>query len=160
MNTAIDKANQAVEKLEQQINKQYFPHFHLAPQAGWMNDPNGLVYYKGQYHAFYQHHPYDENWGPMHWGHAVSDDLITWRRLPIAIAPDHDYDQSGCFSGSAIDNNGELCLIYTGHIWLNGQGNDEHIRETQCLATSKDGVHFEKHGTVLTPKEGLSLIHI
>lgn len=155
MTNAIDKANQAIKKLEKEMNKQYYPHFHLSPQAGWMNDPNGLVYYKGQYHAFYQHHPYNENWGPMHWGHAVSDDLITWRRLPIAIAPDHDYDKSGCFSGSAVDNNGELSLIYTGHIWLNGQGNDEHIRETQCLATSKDGINFKKHGTVLTPKEGI-----
>ncbi|OCG19878.1 MULTISPECIES: glycoside hydrolase family 32 protein [unclassified Gilliamella] len=155
MSTAIDKANQAVKALEKVMNKQYYPHFHLAPSAGWMNDPNGLIYFNGQYHAFYQHHPYDENWGPMHWGHAVSDDLVTWRRLPIAIAPDQEFDKSGCFSGSAVDNHGELCLIYTGHLWLAGQGNDEQIRQVQCLASSKDGIHFEKQGTVLAPKNGI-----
>ncbi len=155
MSTAIDKANQAVWQLETTMNKQYYPHFHLAPQSGWMNDPNGLIYFKGQYHAFYQHHPYDENWGPMHWGHAVSDDLVTWRRLPIAIAPDQEFDKSGCFSGSAVEKDGELYLIYTGHIWLNGQGNDEQIRQTQCLAISKDGIHFEKQGTILTPEDGI-----
>ena len=57
MSTAVDKANLAVKKLEKVMNKQYYPHFHLAPQSGWMNDPNGLIYFKGQYHAFYQHHP-------------------------------------------------------------------------------------------------------
>ncbi|SCC16782.1 beta-fructofuranosidase [Gilliamella bombicola] len=155
MSSAIDKANQAVNKLAQLVNKQYYPHFHLAPQSGWMNDPNGLIYFKGQYHAFYQHHPYDENWGPMHWGHAVSDDLVTWRRLPIAIAPDQEFDKSGCFSGSAVDNDGELCLFYTGHVWLSGQGDDEQISQTQCLASSQDGIHFEKHGTVLAPKVGI-----
>ncbi|MWN06659.1 glycoside hydrolase family 32 protein [Gilliamella sp. Pas-s95] len=155
MSSAIDKANQAVKKLAQFVNKQYYPHFHLAPQSGWMNDPNGLIYFKGQYHAFYQHHPYDENWGPMHWGHAVSDDLVTWRRLPIAIAPDQEFDKSGCFSGSAVDNDGELCLFYTGHVWLSGQGDDEQISQTQCLASSQDGIHFEKHGTVLAPKDGI-----
>ncbi|OCG05212.1 glycoside hydrolase family 32 protein [Gilliamella sp. wkB112] len=155
MSTAINKANQAVKNLEKQMNKQYYPHFHISPLAGWMNDPNGLIYFKGQYHAFFQHHPYDENWGPMHWGHVVSDDLVTWRRLPIAIAPGDEFDKSGCFSGSAVDNNGELCLIYTGHIWLSGSGNEEKIRQTQCLATSKDGIHFEKHGTIVAPKEGI-----
>ncbi|OCG27841.1 glycosyl hydrolase family 32 [Gilliamella sp. wkB108] len=155
MSTAIKKANQAVQELEKITNKQYYPHFHLAPLSGWMNDPNGLIYFKGQYHVFYQHHPYDENWGPMHWGHAISDDLVTWRRLPIALAPDQPCDKSGCFSGSAVDNNGELSLIYTGHIWLEGQGKQEKIRQTQCLATSKDGIHFEKQGTIIKPNDGI-----
>ncbi len=155
MSTAIDKANNAVQGLEQIMNKQYYPRFHVAPTSGWMNDPNGLIYFNGEYHAFYQHHPYDENWGPMHWGHVVSDDLVTWRRLPIAIAPDHDFDKSGCFSGSAVDNNGELALLYTGHIWISGSGKSEIIHQTQCLATSKDGVHFEKQGTVLVPEDGI-----
>ncbi|OCG10197.1 glycosyl hydrolase family 32 [Gilliamella sp. wkB178] len=155
MSTAIKKANQAVQQLETITNKQYYPHFHLAPLAGWMNDPNGLIYFKGQYHAFYQHHPYDENWGLIHWGHAVSDDLISWRRLPIALAPDQEFDKSGCFSGSAVANNDELCLFYTGHVYLQGQDKFEAIHQTQCLATSKDGVHFEKQGVVLEPKKGI-----
>ncbi|MDF7670665.1 glycoside hydrolase family 32 protein [Orbaceae bacterium ESL0721] len=150
---SIEKAEQAVAKLE--IDKKYYPNFHIAPVAGWMNDPNGLIYFNGQYHVFFQHHPYDANWGPMHWGHLVSDDLISWRRLPIALAPDQEFDRSGCFSGSAVDNSGELCLIYTGHIHLSGEGPTEKIYQTQCLATSKDGIHFEKHGTILAPEEGI-----
>ncbi|MDF7666846.1 sucrose-6-phosphate hydrolase [Orbaceae bacterium ESL0727] len=155
MSIATDKADQAVLALSQVMNKQYYPHFHIAPLAGWMNDPNGLIYFNHHYHVFFQHHPYDANWGPMHWGHMVSDDLVTWQRLPIALAPGDEFDKSGCFSGSAVGYNGKLCLIYTGHISLGGEGPHEKIRETQCLATSDDGIHFEKHGTVLAPESGI-----
>ena len=68
-----------------------------------MNDPNGFIHYNGQYHLFYQHYPYQPVWGPMHWGHAVSDDLVRWQYLPVALAPDQPYDRDGCFSGSAIE---------------------------------------------------------
>ncbi len=90
------------------------PVYHLAPQIGWMNDPNGFSYYKGQYHMFYQYYPYASVWGPMHWAHAVSDDLIHWKHLPTAIAPDQTYDQDGCFSGSALElPDGRQLLVYT-----------------------------------------------
>lgn len=68
------------------------PVFHVTPLTGWMNDPNGFSIYKGEYHLFYQYYPYDINWGPMHWGHVKSRDLIKWEWLPAAMAPDQDYD--------------------------------------------------------------------
>ncbi len=74
--------------------------YHFEPKKGWMNDPNGLIYFNGMYHAFFQHNPYAPKWDKMHWGHAVSDDLVTWKELPIALFPDEPYESTGgCFSG-------------------------------------------------------------
>lgn len=110
---------------------------HMMPPRGWMNDPNGFVCYRGQYHLFYQHNPYAPEFGLIHWGHCVSNDLIRWTPLPAALAPDRPYDASGCFSGSAIEHDGKLYVFYT--------GNAPDGRQTQCLAVSADGVHFSKH---------------
>jgi fructan beta-fructosidase len=80
-------------------DEKYRPKYHFTPDSMWMNDPNGMVYYKGEYHLFYQYYPKANVWGPMHWGHAVSKDMITWEHLPIALFPDsHGY----IFSGSAV----------------------------------------------------------
>ena len=68
-------------------------HFHMMPPTGWMNDPNGFSYYQGEYHLFYQYYPYDTHWNSMHWGHVVSKDLLHWKHLPAALAPDEDYDK-------------------------------------------------------------------
>jgi fructan beta-fructosidase len=77
----------------------YRPNYHFSPIANWMNDPNGLVYYKGKYHLFYQYHPDSTVWGPTHWGHAISCDLVNWQHLPIALSPD---ENGYIFSGSAV----------------------------------------------------------
>ncbi len=112
--------------------------YHFEPQKGWINDPNGLIYYKGKYHAFFQHYPYAPHWGQMHWGHAVSGDLVHWEELPIALYPDQPYeDTGGCFSGSAVEKDGDLYLIYTSVSRAFGQ--------TQSVAVSHDGLHFEKY---------------
>ena len=107
-------AREYEEKQADLITDEMRPAYHFSPQTGWLNDPNGLSYYDGKYHLFYQYHPYSTYWGPMHWGHAVSDDLITWEYLPAALAPDTGYDYSGCFSGSAVTmDDGSHLLMYT-----------------------------------------------
>lgn len=123
-----------------------YPLFHITGRPGWINDPNGLVVFRGRYHVFYQYYPEDIHWGPMHWGHVVSDDLQRWEQLPIALAPGGVGDKDGCFSGSAIVWRDRLWLLYTG---FEENGGGEAIRQVQCLASSSDGVHFEKHGIVI-----------
>ena len=120
------------------------PGFHLSPRTGWMNDPNGFCIYKGRYHLFYQYYPYASRWDSMHWGHAVSDDLIHWEYLPAALAPDRYYDQDGAFSGSAITlPDGRMLLMYTG-VRLDKSVNPHREIQKQCVAVG-DGIDFEKY---------------
>lgn len=112
--------------------------YHFEPGTGWMNDPNGLVFFRGRYHAFFQHNPHSPRWDRMHWGHAVSDDLIHWEELPIALFPDQPYeDEGGCFSGSAVEKDGRLYLFYTSV--------SRELGQTQSVAWSDDGIHFTKY---------------
>lgn len=121
------------------------PDFHLTPQVGWMNDPNGFSFYKGEYHLFYQYYPYATQWNSMHWGHAVSKDLLHWEYLPAALAPDMDYDKDGCFSGSAVVlQDGRHLLMYTGvkkETQPDGKICDVQV---QCIAVG-DGINYEKY---------------
>jgi len=91
------------------------PAYHLLPSHNWMNDPNGPIWWKGKYHLFYQLNPHAAVWGDMHWGHAVSPDMVHWRHQPIALEPTPGgADSEGCFSGSAVVLNGVPTFIYTG----------------------------------------------
>ncbi len=133
------------EEAEREIGREDRPEFHLSPRAGWMNDPNGFSYYRGEYHLFYQYYPYAAHWDSMHWGHAVSRDLLRWRYLPAALAPDIPSDRDGCFSGSAIElEDGRQLLMYTGIV--NETGPDGRVRcvQTQNLALG-DGTDYEKY---------------
>ena len=128
------------------IREEERPAFHLSSCTGWMNDPNGFSYYNHKYHMFYQYHPYDSTWGPMHWGHAVSGDLLHWEFLPAALAPDEPYDRDGCFSGSAVElPDGRQLLMYTGVTRERTPEGDLCELQTQCLAVG-DGLDYEKYG--------------
>ncbi len=144
MKQRIEMAQKRIDEVKDEIREgRMRQKFHFMPQAGWLNDPNGLIYFKGKYHFFYQYNPYYGHWDYMHWGHAVSDDLIHWEYLPLALAPSEWYDdhyRGGCFSGSAIEYEGRLYLIYTS-VSYNGY----EFESTQCIAYSQDGVVFEKY---------------
>jgi sucrose-6-phosphate hydrolase SacC (GH32 family) len=128
-------------------DEKYRPQFHFTPARNWMNDPNGLLYYKGEYHLFYQHNPKENIWGNMSWGHAVSSDLYSWEELPVAIPCTDDV---GIFSGSAVidyentsgfgsKENPAMVAIYTEH-------KNDKSSQTQCLAFSLDqGRTFTKY---------------
>ncbi len=147
MSDKLNKAREYEVKKEAEILEEQRPLFHLTPRCGWMNDPNGFSLYKGEYHLFYQYYPYETVWGPMHWGHAKSKDLITWEYLPCAMAPDEWYDSFGCFSGSAIETeDGRQLLVYTGvRKEEDGNGNVLEL-QTQCVAIG-DGTNYEKYGS-------------
>ena len=121
------------------------PQFHFTTRRGWINDPNGLIYHDGEYHLFYQHNPYERDWENMHWGHAVSKDLIHWEELPDALYPDH---LGTMYSGSAVtdyentagynrDNVPVMIVAYTAA---------SPDKQVQCIAYSLDnGRTFTKY---------------
>lgn len=130
-----------IEEMRELVQGDYYRlKYHIMPPAGLLNDPNGFIHIYGYYHLFYQFHPFDTKHGLKYWGHIRSKDLVHWEDLPIALAPVEEYETHGCYSGSAVNNQGIFTLIYTGNV-KDRQGN----RETyQCIATSKDGIQFEK----------------
>ena len=156
MKQNIEKAQREIDSKKDIVKKgKMRQRYHFMAQTGWLNDPNGLIYFRGKYHFFFQHNPYNGFWDSMHWGHAVSDDMLHWEYLPLALAPSETYDnhlRGGCFSGSAIEHDGKLFLMFTGAT-NEGKGNEQ----TQCIAYSEDGIHFEKYAgnPVLTAPEGV-----
>lgn len=114
------------------------PRYHFLPPTNWLNDPNGLIHWNGEYHLFYQYNPKGPFHGTIHWGHAASADLVHWRHLPIALTPQPgSADADGCWSGCAVDDNGVPTLIYSGHC---------AGAQRACLATSADGLlTWQKH---------------
>ncbi len=137
-----DEINKIMQLNKQHVNNGSRPGFHFSPPSHWMNDPNGLVYYEGEYHLFYQHHPYSNTWGPMHWGHAVSRDLIHWQHEPVALFPDeHGAIFSGCcvvdFNNSSgfFEGAHGLVAIFT---HADTCPETEQPRQRQSLAYSSD----------------------
>ncbi len=151
-----------MEKMQiHDIPKEERPVFHMSSPTGWINDPNGFSVFQGQYHLFFQYHPFSKKWGPMHWGHCTSKDLIRWEYLPAAMAPDESYDEGGCYSGSAIEVDGEHVLIYTGVMDRYLDDGFHYYRQVQCMAKG-DGVDYVKYKenpviTGETTPEGSSL---
>ena len=140
MNT-LDKARKFEKEKGAFITQR--PMFHVTPRVGWMNDPNGFSLYQGEAHLFYQYHPYDTVWGPMHWGHCKTKDFIKWEDLPAALAPDESYDFAGCFSGSAIENNEKHVLFYTGVKEQTAADGTKQVFQNQCIAVG-NGIDYEK----------------
>ncbi len=113
----MDAIRQAMESVEEARNKAencpYHPKYHFSAPALWMNDPNGTIFHKGEYHLFYQHNPYGSRWDSIHWGHAKSKDLVHWEHLPIALTPSTELGEHHCFSGCCVINNGIPSILYT-----------------------------------------------
>lgn len=139
MRSRLEAANEYIRANKHRVTNR--PHYHFTAEIGWINDPNGFIFHNGEYHLFYQYNPYSTIWRDMHWGHATTKDFVRWNYKPVALANDRPYDANGCFSGSAIEKDGKLYLMYTGHV----AGEDSRVVQRQCLAVSDDGIRFEKH---------------
>lgn len=140
------------ESSEPSYHEKYRPQFHFSPKKGWTNDPNGLVFYQGEYHLFFQHNPFDTKWGNMTWGHAVSADMVHWEQMANALEPDK---MGTMFSGSAVvdwnntagfqtGSEKTIVLIYTAAGGTSPESKGQPF--TQCLAYSNDrGRTFTKY---------------
>ncbi len=138
------------------------PRYHFLPPANWMNDPNGPIWFDGRYHLFYQYNPNEAKWGDIHWGHAVSADLVHWEDWPVALAPETEgIDTSGCYTGCAfVREDGTPVLAYTGVPTREGR---EGVRsDNQSLAVSHDGMFtwekIEQNPVIAGPPEGLDVV--
>ncbi|SJZ61824.1 glycoside hydrolase family 32 protein [Garciella nitratireducens] len=128
----------------------YDVKYHIRPPHGLLNDPNGLTYFKGVYHVFFQWNQKGTTHHNKSWGHVISKNLIDWVYLDPALEPKDWFDKDGCYSGSAIEYNGKLFLFYTGNV----STKSGERKSYQCLATSRDGMHFEKKGPILEHPKG------
>ena len=142
----ISTASVMAQPKKSVLDEQHRPQIHFSPAAHWINDPNGMVYSNGIYHLFYQYHPYSSVWGPMHWGHASSSDMVHWKELPIAIYPD---SIGTIFSGSAVvdinntsgfgkKGTAPLVAIFTQHN-MEAEKAGKNDFQNQSIAYSVDG---------------------
>lgn len=124
--------------------------YHIVPPHGLLNDPNGLSYFKGRHHVFYQWNQHGTLHQTKSWGHVSTEDFVHWETHPPALEPKDWFDKDGCYSGSAVIHQNKMYLFYTGNV-----KNEAGERESyQCLASSEDGIHFIKHGPILTQPKG------
>jgi len=140
------KTEERVSPISENYNEKHRPQLHFTPDANWMNDPNGMFYYQGKYHLFYQYYPDSTVWGPMHWGHAESEDLVHWKHLPIGLYP----DSIGCiFSGGAVVDNSNtsklgtsqnppIIATFTHHDFVGEKAKSNDFQK-QSIAYSLDG---------------------
>jgi len=154
--------NESQIMLDMKSHEAFRPKYHFTPDSMWMNDPNGMVYYNGEYHLFYQYFPDSTVWGPMHWGHAVSKDMVTWDDLPIALYPD---SLGLIFSGSAVidwkntsgfgvNGNPPMVAIFTHHN-MDGERAKRLDFQTQSIAYSNDNgrtwTKYEQNPVIKNP---------
>jgi len=151
------------ETIQNYYKEEYRPQFHFSPAENWMNDPNGMFFYEGEYHLFYQYYPDSTVWGPMHWGHAVSTDMVHWTHLPVALAPDeHGYIYSGSAvvdwkntSGLGKNDQPPLIAIFTYHDPVKEREGKINF-ESQGLAYSNDkGRTWTKYGNPVLGNPGI-----
>ena len=136
----LEKANSHVALQRSRTGGLFRPRYHLSAPAGWINDPNGFCRFDGAYQLYCQFNPYDSVWGPMHWGHWTSPDLLNWTWRGVVMAPEAPFDRNGCFSGSAVAVGDGLLFMYTGvHADADGV-----CRQEQCIAESDDGQRLRK----------------
>lgn len=137
--TIYEAEENELEMLREKSEKSYWkPAFHIHPQFGLLNDPNGLAYFNGEFHIFYQWYPFSAMHGMKHWAHVKSVDLVNWKRLPVALVPVEDYESHGAYSGASLEVAGKLYLYYTGNIKYSDSAMDRSAN--QCLAImDKDG---------------------
>lgn len=131
----------------------YRERYHFTPYKNWINDPNGLCWFKGYYHLYYQYNPLAQHWGDMYWGHAVSRDMVHWKDLPISLQPQEEVlkakdKKGGAFSGCAVPVGDEKILFYyTRH--YGDHGKDREADETQVMAESQDSISFGTEQIIL-----------
>ena len=146
------RMDQAEKKIPETATGKYRHKYHLMPPTGWLNDPNGLSYYGGNYHVFFQYAPEDARGSDKCWGHYQSPDLVNWEYTGIAIYPDTEYDRNGAYSGGALTDDGSLELFYTGNI--KEEGNFDYINEgrgaTVIYLSTEDGVHLTEKELLMT----------
>jgi len=159
-----DKKAEEVAEVKVQTDEDFRPNFHFTPEKNWMNDPNGMFYLDGTYHLYFQYYPDKNVWGPMHWGHATSKDMITWEEQEIALYPD---EKGYIFSGSAVvdknntsgfgkDGKTPVVAIFTYHD-PEGEKNEEIDYQSQAIAYSLDeGMTWTKYeGNPVLPNPGI-----
>ena len=157
----VDKASSEISNY---YNEKHRPQYHFSPEANWMNDPNGMVYLDGEYHLFYQYYPDSTVWGPMHWGHAISEDLVHWEHMPIALYPD---SLGWIFSGSAVydekntsglgqDGKGPLVAIFSHHSQaVEMTGSDKYQYQSIAYSNDKGRSWTMYDGNPVVPNPGI-----